>query len=1049
MPEAEPLEQEIRLDFSSALDSVKDLETAFEAAASNIQELLSQAISNAIETAGQTPVSVDDVDASTVTDVVTAAVDAGATEPVTIADADAGAVETAIVDAVDAGSAAPAVIDGDAGNVTDAIDAAVAGATDTITVTADADTSAAENAISQLDGQSTTVTVDADTTDATAALDELQTAAENLDLSAAVNLDTGDAEKQLDGIGQSAESATAGLGVASGAVQGFTKRLSEAGPASNELKGALGALGPEGAVAAGGVAVVVGGLAALTKVGADVISVQQQLHATFGNFAKDVKNINVAGLNADLGDLAISLGVDDEAALSAATKVGALGQSLGQSQRQAAEFTKNVVAIAASVSSANPALGDLDTVTARIGQTLARNPAGLKRLGIEITPAELDAVATSLGKVPAQLSQADKAAIAAQIAISKIGDASDEVAARQQNAGVVFAATSETIKNLFEAIAVPVAIPVLKALQSFLPLLKALTPIASAFGTALSTALKGSTSAFAAFLKIVAIGAENLGRFIETANKIPVVGRAIPDDLGDKVFAFGESASSAADEALKLAKSGNDITSSMDNVSTSTSGAAAGIDAVGGASGNAVGGVSAFQSAVNDLTTSATSALPTSTEAFDNWQSSIKTAFQNVADAAGSGPQKIKEATDAAVAAANPAAFLAQLDKEIQDITDFQSSLSILIRAGFTDLVKFLEEKGPEAAGSFAKTLASDPALASATDARLKTLKTASENEIAYLDTVANPAIAAANVRIGVAATQAFDGSYNLAATTATQGDGAVLAIQAASPGISTATAEAALAADKKFEQGLGLPTTAAKQTSAAATAVTAGSPKISTAAGTAGSDASTSFTSSMDIVTKTNTALSGLTGVFSSVPGGPVGTAASAAGVSLGVAMAAGTAQGIALHGQSIEKALQDAIAAAHARAQRLIDAGSPSRLFAKDVGEPIGQGIAVGIASTENQIVAATNDVITAASKTLASADLIFPAVSVPTANITGALVSGATSGGSGTTNITFNVDLTINTTGDITPAQADDAGRLIADAAARQLARRDVIAQVRANA
>lgn len=511
------------------------------------------------------------------------------------------------------------------------IDQGLAGETAEVDVSANVDE--AQGDIAGLEGGEVDVPVVAETEEASADVDAFVGEAEANEVSIPVTVETGDAETQLDSLSGSASGTTDSFSALDAATAGATQKLIGAGAGAEGAAGGLAAVSAGTIGATAGVGAVVVGLGALVKTGADVLEVTQQFDNTFGRFGARVKQIDVAGLNTSLEELSLSLGTDDEALLAATSKAGAFAQTLGLSQQQAADFAERVVALGAEVSSVNPALGDIDTVVGRISQTLARSPGGLGRLGLDVDPARIEQLANSIGKTTDELTKGEKASFAAQAALEGVGDVSDDVARRQGNAGVIIRSTVERFQDLIEEVAVPVAVPVLNAIQDFAPILQSLIPVARIFGEVIGFALRAAIAQLASFASIIGSVVAGIGDFINSANDIPFVGKLIGDDLGGKVKDFGVGLEEASQQALEAARNTKGMASAGDELSQSTEQAEGGLQGMATAEEIAGRAAEESQKQVEAFVSSATGALPQLADALSAFNSGIDEATSGIASA--------------------------------------------------------------------------------------------------------------------------------------------------------------------------------------------------------------------------------------------------------------------------------------------------------------------------------------------------------------------------------------------------------------------------------
>lgn len=745
MPQGEPLVREVQLDTQPAQQQLSDLAAQIEQIFANAEAQISSSLADAISAAADTQIPIN-ADTSSIPDEIAGAVD-GVEAPALAIDADTQPLTSSVDEAISGLPEPKLAIDGDASGFEAAVQDAVASA----------------------EAESVEIPVDADTSGL---------------------------EEGVKGVGNESDTTAAKVGILGGALAGLTKKFDEAAITSGATGGALKAIAPEAVAASGAIALTVESAKGIVETGAQVLGVLQQFHTTFGRFADDARNIDVAGLNDDLGDLAVSLGVDDEAALSAEARVGAFAQTLGLGQKQSAEFAKSTAAIAASVSSANPALGSLDSVMGRIAQTLARNPSGLRRLGIEVTPAEIDQLATKLGKVPETLSQGAKAALAVQIALKKVGDASDEVEARQKNSQVVIAATQERIKNLFEAFAVPIAEPILQGLGALQPAVEGLEPVFRFFGKTVGAIFGGIAKGLGDVEVAFGTTISTIGRALERANSLPGLGHLVPDDLGPSLHKFGDGLLDAGhkaqnfkttvgeggDASVQFGTATNGVNEALAQQAEVTPQAQAALDDYQASLDASSKAAEDFQKQVDDIANASVDALPTTKDAFDSWQQGISDSFGRVVD----DQNKVKEAFDRAhaattatgledavkdyraaskdlstarqelEAASDPKKFLQNLIDQAAGIAGFTHNLQVLLSRGEDDLVAFLAKQGPVVGGELAKQLVNDPAIAQSSEHAIELLNAATEQQKQFMEQDAAPRIAASAAKVAQDAQDAY-----------------------------------------------------------------------------------------------------------------------------------------------------------------------------------------------------------------------------------------------------------------------------------------------------
>jgi len=1044
----EPLEREVIFDIAPALSSLSDLDDAFQKSADNLRTIMGDALE-----AGLSGGQVSDIDASQVGEAVSSAIEDGADTPAVISDTDASAVESGVADAVVAGADEPAVVHGDASEVSDAIDAAVTSSDNEVVLQGNADevASALNDAIGSVDTNvDVTASVTADTSDAEQSIEDLADLAANLDAEIPVTADTTEAQKNIEGLGQSAEGSSEGVGVLAGAVGGLTGKISSAGEEiGGGFGGALEAIGPAGIAAAGGVLVGTEALKKFTEIGAEVIGVEQQFAATFGDFGKDVEEIDVGGLNDDLRELAISLGVNDEAALSAATRAGALFKTFGAGAKEAAEFTKNLTAAAAVITSVNPAAGDLTTVLQSLTTAVATGRTrGLKRLGIEITPAEIEEAANAIGKTTDSLTATEKQAIFVDQIMTQLkgnfGDFGDEIATRQKNAQVQLAATRERIRNVIEEFSVQVAPPILDAIQELTPALESLIPLAKFFGKALAEGIKFGVDNLALLIGAIGQTAVALGNFIEAANQIPFVGRAIPDDVGDKIRDWGHGALESAQNMHDGAHAAADFSVSATGAGSAAEGAAGGIDGMGTAAGELTPEMQAANDALNAYVDTAVGKLPTATSAVETFGSSVSKAYGDVASAATDGGKKLGDAQDALAAASDPQRFVENLQAQAQAVRDWRVSLETISDAGFGDLLSTLIDAGPEQGAQLAASLAQGirdgkPDVAKAAEEAIGTLRSEVDATGVFISGPGATTIRNATGLAADAGTLGWTERFKLQNAAATEADAAQALLVERGKAISTITGDAADQASVAYAEKFLIRNPTGKEVTATEDTITGSS--VPGDAGTLGTDASGQYGAGLDLKTPTSAATQQAAQTLLT-PGGQLQVAALSAGRSVGQSFTAGIAEGIANpletgRAKGAARALVDAVEGA---AREQAHSTSPSKLFA-ELGADLVAGLAIGIAE-DDSAARAMRESINQVSSVISDASL--PSLAV---GGTGTLAPSVGANVAGTQTNSFNFDVTVNVDGNMTQTQARTIGAQIADSAQVELLRRNVVARVRA--
>lgn len=298
--------------------------------------------------------------------------------------------------------------------------AAVGGVPDQeVTLTADADTSAAVDAVESIpDGE---VDVTANTEQAEQSLAQVQ---EQVDA-------TTDSTSQL---GEAAAGALQNMGGLGGAAGGAAS--------------SLGATAVAGAGAAAG-------LFSFAQGAIDAESAGQRFDLIAGNLADRVSTIDVGGLSGDIGDLALQLGSSDEAMTNATATFVSFARSAGASDDQIVTASDNINALALRAVALNPALGDAGAVAESLRNALARGGRATTQYGIALTSAEINARAMAdTGKTSAdELTQFEKAAAGAALATERLGDSmGSDFAAGAQNARTEWNRMTESLGEASETV---------------------------------------------------------------------------------------------------------------------------------------------------------------------------------------------------------------------------------------------------------------------------------------------------------------------------------------------------------------------------------------------------------------------------------------------------------------------------------------------------------------------------------------------------------------------------------------------------------------------
>lgn len=434
---ADPLEQELILDVSGALQAIQSVDDALAQVAANFET----ALTAAVETLSATPLSVD---TSALTDDLQAAL-AQAQEPIPV-EADTTALEGEIVAAVDTSATIP--VDADTGDATAAIDA--------------------------IAGEPITVPVDANTAEATAAIDSLNTSPVTVE----VDADTSQAQDAIDAVGVSATRAAGsaggeGLAGLEGALVGIkaatASATGEVGGLTSEVGGLSAGLG--GAAAAGtAFAAFIG---ETVKVAADAQAQQARFNATFGETADVVEHIDVGGLTTSLEELGKQSGTTRADLEASATRIGLLGAASGAAQPEVAKTASSILGLAGALSVSNPRFGDAATVADTVSRALSTGRTrSLIPYGISLSQTAIaqEALNETQKTSVSDLTGYEKLVAGLTLALAQQGDTlGTKYAEGVQNAQVQLRALKVQLEEALVAVGTPLLAPVTASLQELLP----------------------------------------------------------------------------------------------------------------------------------------------------------------------------------------------------------------------------------------------------------------------------------------------------------------------------------------------------------------------------------------------------------------------------------------------------------------------------------------------------------------------------------------------------------------------------------------------------
>lgn len=489
------------------------------------------------------------------------------------------------------------------------------------------------------------VDVIADVESAQADIDSLEAGSVELEVEA----DTSGAEAEITGLAD----ATTGLGGAASLAEGDLSGAASAAGLFGEEAGAVA-----GVVVAAGAAFGVIGSQALEAAGAE-----QRFAAVTGDLGNELKAIDIAGLSTDLGELAISLGGSDEAALAASTRIAAIGENAGLTDSEINTLNDGLFAFEAAAISSGLATGQLGDNTQRLLSGFARGGRFLQNFGVSLTSAEINARALAdTGKATAaELTQIEKAQAGLNLALEQNPDIAAQVAAGQANIQTSVAATRARFEELIESLG---------------------TPFIEPFTEGLARA-EGPMQSFAEQAGAMAEGAALAAPSIEQLGLAMGVFGIQTEETAIGLDALTSGGLTALADLGGLAEGGETLGKSFGDSAVAAEQLAEGESEV-------AAGAAAAQAEVNALVQAATGLAP-----------SLGGAIENVS--------KAGDAFGILEAESNPVLIAQNLEAMIESFQNFTDNVETIANQGGSRVAEALGQLGPEVAGSLAASLATLP----------------------------------------------------------------------------------------------------------------------------------------------------------------------------------------------------------------------------------------------------------------------------------------------------------------------------------------------------
>lgn len=360
----------------------------------------------------------------------------------------------------------------------DALTEAIAGVDGQVEVTlADPSdiTSEIDGAVSAADGQ-----LQLDLGDTAALTDEIDQAIGAADGSVSVDLanpeeltsEVEDAVGAADAtVAVSASGGGGGGGAAEGADEAASGLLNLAN-ASNIAKGAaagakgeISGVGSAAAGIAGPAGVAVGAVTALVAVLGEAVnkaafsqSATLQLTQALGPLADEIEHVDTGGLDESLNHLAVRLGGDDDAIRIVVANLSLLGAQSGKTGPEIVALDKTFINLAAHVAATHPQLGTTDQILQKLPLALSRGGKFAAGFGINLTQADIaaEALAEGITKPISAMSVYEKATLGATLVTKRLGDSlATDINTGADSAIIKLRVFREKITEAFESAGAP------------------------------------------------------------------------------------------------------------------------------------------------------------------------------------------------------------------------------------------------------------------------------------------------------------------------------------------------------------------------------------------------------------------------------------------------------------------------------------------------------------------------------------------------------------------------------------------------------------------
>lgn len=846
------------------------------------------------------------------------------------------------------------------------------------------------------------VVVDIDPSAIMGEIEDAVAAAHPDDIEVGVNVDDSglnDLGNAADGVGNSTSHAAEGVGklaIANKLMSGSA--AAAAGETEGVVAASEGLLGPVGA-AVGGVTALAGVMGEMVKEAEGAQTASVLMTRTFGGFREEIEHIDMGGFNGSLDDLARTVGSDNDQLAIVIARMGGLAQQTGASNDRVKEFTDGIALLSARAVVLNPNLGSASETAEGLTRAILRGGAALQRYSISLSDTQIAAemaregIRGNITDLPRMEQEMIKVNAATHALGSTLGS---DIATGAATARIQFRSFREGIREDMEHAGqaiLPLAVDLSQSLQPAIAglidligkvataVLSVLGPVLKAVGPQLGELFTEGAAAIGAVAPlltqvgallakvlpiVVTVGVElfkwttPLGLTLQVLDKINEHAKGIKEAIG----AGGESLDEMGRKlgVDQFAKQRMSLTDYVTTIKT----AAAGADAAGisyeawaraaeraGVSAGDVAGVTA-ELATQQATQA--SVVGTATAAFDEY-SSVAAVAAGSTLTFGDAILSTQEATNAAVGHlldlrgnADQAFFallkLGSQGAPLMDELTASFAHGGLSAAEFTNVAKSFGLSLDDLASIETRARDGFEAFTSGIQARGKDVEQALgdvTDATKELDDKGKANIADFVAEVTKQLTAQAEFSNNIATLYETGANRTADAFLKAGP-------QAAGALQQLIDQGgpaidetevklRGLADTAESSRDRAVKAAEDNAAKSRAAYGNMAPDPA-------ELAGGIDSALLAATNELDSRQSGVVASA-----TAIGSAIAQGMASGIAAGQAAINAAATDTIDGALLSAQSAAQIGSPSKLFAEQVGAPLVEGIAAGVSAKSGE--------------------------------------------------------------------------------------------------